>query len=424
MLDIHLIRDDTEAVKRGLAATGTATSIIDKILVLDAKRRAIQQEGDTLRAELNATSKKIGQQKDPGLRAELIDGVGELKNKVKAIASATPKIDAELSSLMLTVPNLPLAEVVVGQDESDNETVAISGEELSLKFTPRPHWEIMNDLGIIDFERGQKISGSRFYVLKGDGARLQRALISWMLDVHTMEHGYTEIYPPCMVRSDCLVGTGNLPKFGENLYRDAEEDYWFIPTAEVPITNLYRDEILAASDLPIKHVGYSPCFRREKMSHGKDTRGIKRGHQFDKVEMVQLVHPESSRAAIDQLTSHAARILDLLGLHYRTIKMCSADLSFVSCMKFDLESWAPGCQEWLEVSSCSLFGDFQARRAKIRFKNDSGKNEFVHTLNGSGLALPRVMISIIESYQQEDGSVVIPDILVSYMGGRTRIEKQ
>jgi seryl-tRNA synthetase len=347
--------------------------------------------------------------------------LGNLKNQIKENEAHALLLDREFRTLMLAIPNIPLDEVPVGSDESENQIVKTSGEERELDFELRPHWEVMTELGIIDFERGQKISGSRFYVLKGDGARLQRALITWMLDVHCREHGYEEVYPPCMVRSDCLVGTGNLPKFGENLYHDAEEDYWLIPTAEVPVTNLYREEILDGADLPIRHVAYSPCFRREKMSHGKDTRGIKRGHQFDKVEMVQFVHPDKGRDAMDEMIGHAEHLLKLLGLRYRLVKMCTADLSFVSCLKFDLETWAPGCKEWLEVSSLSLFGDFQARRARIRFKDELGKNRFVFTLNGSGLALPRIVISIVEEYQLRDGSILIPEVLRPYVGGQKTI---
>jgi seryl-tRNA synthetase len=423
MLDIKRIRNDTEAVRQGLANTGADAAIIDKILDLDEQRRVLQKEGDRLRAEMNALSKNIGQEKNPDRKKELISGVGDLKKQIKQNESEVPDVENLFSELMLSIPNVPLAEVPVGSDESKNEISPVHGDEPSFSFEPKPHWDLMTDLDIIDFERGQKISGSRFYVLKKHGARLQRALISWMLDVHTTDHGYDEIYPPCMVRSECLVGTGNLPKFGDNLYHDAEEDYWMVPTAEVPVTNLYRGEILDGAKLPIRHVAYSPCFRREKMSHGKDTRGIKRGHQFDKVEMVQFVRPEEGRKALDEVTGHAGRILEMLGLRYRVVKMCTADLSFVSCMKFDLESWAPGCNEWLEVSSCSLFGDFQARRARIRFKDESGKNRFVHTLNGSGLALPRVVISVVETYQQKDGSILIPDVLRPYMGNKDRIEK-
>jgi seryl-tRNA synthetase len=421
MLDIQLIRKQTDEVRRGMETTGQDPAVIDAVLELDTKRRTLQQEGDAMRAKLNAASKEIGQEKDEVRRKALISEVAAIKQQIKDNAAEAPVVDKALADLMLSIPNLPLPEVPVGPDDSANEIVGVFGDERSFDFEPKPHWEIMANLGIIDFERGQKISGSRFYVLKGDGARLQRALISWMLDVHTKAHGYEEVYPPCMVREECLVGTGNLPKFGENLYRDAEEDYWFIPTAEVPVTNLHRDEILEGASLPRKYVAYTPCFRREKMSHGKDTRGIKRGHQFDKVEMVQFVHPDHGRRALDELTGHAKRILELLGLRHRKVKMCTGDLSFVSCMKFDWESWAPGCDEWLEVSSCSLFGDFQARRAKIRFKDEDKKNRFVYTLNGSGLALPRVVISVVETYQQKDGSIEIPEVLRPYLGGQTAI---
>ena len=295
---------------------------------------------------------------------------------------------------------------------------------------PKPHWEIGAELGILDIERGVKISGSRFYVLVGQGAALQRALISFFLDLHIKNHGYTEIYPPAIVREQCLIGTGNLPKFGDNLYRDHEEDYWLIPTAEVPVTNLHRDEILEEAQLPIKYVAYTPCFRREKMSAGRDVRGIKRGHQFDKVEMVKLVRPEDSDAALMSLLDNAEDVCRALEIPYRVVQMCTADLSFVSAMKFDLDMWAPGCGEksgegeWLEVSSCANFKDFQARRANIRYRpTGGGKPEFVHTLNGSGLALPRVVISILENYQHPDGSVTIPAALRPYMGGLEKISK-
>ncbi len=424
MLDIQRIRSDTDAVKRGLASTGADPTLIDRVLEIDAERRALKRQGDDHRAELNAKSKEIGREKDPGLKQQLISHVAEIKAKIKSLATRVTDVERAYRDLMLSIPNVPLAEVPVGSSEADNTVVETYGDAPAFDFSPKPHWDLMTALGAVDFERGQKISGSRFYLLKGDGARLQRALIAWMLDVHTQDHGYEEIYPPCMVREACLVGTGNLPKFGDNLYRDAEEDYWFIPTAEVPVTNMYADEILDLTDLPIKHVAYTPCFRREKMSHGADTRGIKRGHQFDKVEMVQFAHPDKSRATLDEMIGHARQIIERLGLRYRLIEMCTADLSFVSCRKYDLETWAPGCGEWLEVSSLSLFGDFQARRARIRYKDDRGKNRFVHTLNGSGLALPRVVISIFESYQQPDGTVIIPPVLRPYMGGQERIVRK
>lgn len=424
MLDIQRIRNETDEVKAGLKNAGADLAAIDRVLELDEKRRDLQKEGDRLRSELNAASKSIGKEKDPDRRKELIAAVSSVKSRIKDNEAQVPVLVDELDQLMLSIPNVPLSEVPVGFEEADNSVLEEFGEQPSFGFAPKPHWEIMDDLGIIDFERGQKVSGSRFYFLRGDGARLQRALISWMLDVHREEHGYEELYAPVMVRSDCLVGTGNLPKFGENLYRDAEEDYWFIPTGEVPVTNFYREEILEEADLPLRHMTYTPCFRREKMSHGKDTRGIKRGHQFDKVELVQFVHPDNGRAALDELTGHARKLLELLGLRHRTISICTGDLSFVAAIKFDLEAWSPGSDEWLEVSSCSLFEDFQARRAKIRFKGADKKNRFVHTLNGSGLALPRVVISLVETYQQADGTVVIPEVLRPYMGGQDRIERR
>jgi seryl-tRNA synthetase len=317
------------------------------------------------------------------------------------------------------VPNLPAEGVPVGPDESHNVVVRQEGDLPEFDFEPLPHWELGPMLDIIDFERGVKLSGSRFYVLKGLGARLQRALITWMLDVHIQQHGYTEVYPPFMVREECMVGTGNLPKFGENLYHDYEEDFWFIPTAEVPVTNLHREEILDGDDLPIRYVAYTPCFRREKMSAGRDVRGIKRGHQFDKVEMVKLVEgdPEVSERELQSLLDNAEDIARLLQIPYRVVQMCTGDLSFVAAKKFDIELWAAGSGEWLEVSSCSNFHDFQARRANIRYRPAKGaKTAFVHTMNGSGLALPRVMIAILENYQQADGSVVVPEVIRPYVG--------
>jgi seryl-tRNA synthetase len=298
----------------------------------------------------------------------------------------------------------------------ENVIVREAGEERHFDFDPKPHWELGPALDIIDFERGIKISGSRFYVLKGAGARLQRALISFMLDVHTLDQDYTEIYPPFVVKEACLYGTGNLPKFGDNLYHDYEDDFWLIPTAEVPVTNLYRDEILDGSALPIKHVAYTPCWRREQMSAGRDVRGIKRGHQFDKVEMVKFVRPQDSADELRSLLADAEAVCQKLGLRYRIIQMCTGDLSFQAANKLDIEVWAPGCQEWLEVSSCSNFKDFQSRRAQIRFRPDPGaKPEYVHTLNGSGLALPRIMIAVLENYQRADGSVEVPEVLRSFM---------
>ena len=296
--------------------------------------------------------------------------------------------------------------------------VRTEGELRQFDFEPLPHWELGPMLGIIDFERGVKLSGTRFYVLKGLGARLQRALITWMLDLHINEQGYTEIYPPFMVKRECMVGAGQLPKFEDNIYHDVEDDFWFIGTAEIPLTNLHRDEILDADQLPLYYVAYSPCFRREKFSAGKDTRGIKRGHQFDKVEMYKFTTPETSYEELEKLVDNAEEVCRRLGIPHRVVQMCTGDLGFSAAKKYDVEMWAPGCGEWLEVSSCSNCTDFQARRANIRYRPAPGaKPEFVHTLNGSGLALPRTLIAVMENYQQADGSIVVPEVLRPYMGG-------
>jgi seryl-tRNA synthetase len=319
---------------------------------------------------------------------------------------------------MLRVPNVPHESVPYGPDDSYNIVVRGSGEIPGFDFEPAPHWDLGPELGIIDFERGVKLSGSRFYVLRGAGARLQRALIAWMLDVHTREHGYTEIYPPFMVKEQCFWGAGQLPKFGENIYHDVEDDFWFLPTAEVALTNLHRDEILEVDDLPLYYVAYTPCFRREKMSAGRDVRGIKRGHQFDKVEMYKFTTPETSHDELDTMVENALDICRRLKIPHRLVQMCTGDLGFTAAKTYDIEMWAPGCEEWLEVSSLSNCEAFQARRTDVRYRPEPGaKPRFVHTLNGSGLALPRVMIAVMENYQQADGSVVVPEVLQPWMGG-------
>ncbi len=415
MLDIRLIRAEPDRVKAELAKVGFPSVAVDAVLEADRKRREAIQAVETLRAERTSASKAIRDQKDAAARDAAIAaqrGVGE---RIALAERAVTEAEDEFRRLMLEVPNLPHPDVPVGPDESANVVVRTEGTMPSFDFTPVPHWELGPRLGIIDFERGVKISGSRFYVLRGTGARLQRALITWMLDLHTRDHGYTEVYPPAMVKEECLVGTGNLPKFADTLYRDVEEDFWWVPTAEVPVTNLYRDEVLDA--LPVHHVAYSPCFRREKMSAGRDVRGIKRGHQFDKVELVKFVRPETSDDALTSLLGDAEDVCRRLGLAWRIVQMCTGDLSFTAAMKFDVEVWAPGCGEWLEVSSCSNFRDFQARRANIKYRPaPKAKPELVHTLNGSGLALPRVVIAVLENYQRADGSVVVPDVLRPYLG--------
>jgi seryl-tRNA synthetase len=416
VLDIRLIRERPDHVKAELAKVGVEAAEIDSVLAADARRRELITAVEKLRAERAEASRTIGR-KPPEERQALIAATRGLGDEIAALEKQVTDAEAAFESAMLDLPNIPHPDVPVGPDDSANVVVRVEGEERVFEFTPEPHWDIGERLGIIDFERGVKISGSRFYVLAGLGAKLQRALISWMIDLHVSEHGYREVYPPAMVKRECLVGTGNLPKFGDNLYRDAEDDLWFIPTAETPVTNLYRDEVLEADRLPIYHVAYTPCFRREKMSAGRDVRGIKRGHQFDKVEMVKFVAPETSDAELVRLLDNAEDVCRRLGLRHRVVQMCTGDLSFVAAMKYDVEVWAPGCGEWLEVSSCSNFRDFQARRAGIRFRREArAKPEFVHTLNGSGLALPRVVIAVLESYQRADGSVIVPEVLRPYVG--------
>jgi seryl-tRNA synthetase len=417
MIDIRLVRAEPERVKAELAKVAFPAAEVDALIAADERRRQAIQAVEQLRAERTQASKAIRDLRDPAERERAIAaqrGVGE---RIAAAETAVAAAEQDFLDRMLRVPNLPHPDVPVGPDESANVVVRTVGTPPAFSFPALPHWDLGPQLGIIDFERGVKISGSRFYVLRGAGARLQRALITWMLDLHTREHGYVEVYPPAMVKSECAVGTGQLPKFGDTMYRDAEEDFWFVPTAEVPVTNLYRDEVLEAAALPLRHVAYTPCFRREKMSAGRDVRGIKRGHQFDKVEMVKFVRPESSDEELRTLLDDAEDVCRRLGLVHRVVQMCTGDLSFTAAMKYDVEVWGPGCREWLEVSSCSNFRDFQARRANIRFRPAPGaKPELVHTLNGSGLALPRVLIAVLETYQRADGSVTVPEVLRPYVG--------
>ena len=413
MLDLNIIRERPDEVKAAMQKL-YAEAPIDDILALDVQRRSLLGEVEKLKAQRNAVSKEIGKMQDAGREAKILE-MRAVGDQIDALDVQVKETEAKLSELMLTVPNLPDESAPVGPDESHNIVTSQDGGAVRQDWQI-PHWDLGPMLSIIDFERGVKISGTRFYVLKGLGARLQRALITWMLDLH-MAQGYTEIYPPFVVRSDCLIGTGQLPKFAENQYHDVKEDLWLIPTAEVPVTNLYRDEILDGDKLPIHHVAYTPCFRREQMSAGRDVRGIKRGHQFDKVEMVKFCRPEDSAYELQTLIENAREVCRLLGIPHRVVQMCTGDLSFAAAAKYDVEMWAPGCGEWLEVSSCSNFKDFQARRANIRFRREKGaKPEFVHTLNGSGLGLPRTLIAVMENYQQKDGSIVVPEVLRPYMG--------
>ncbi len=421
MIDIQLIRKDPEAVKQAIATLGTEAPI-DEIVELDRRRREILQKLESLRQERNQNSEKIGRMEAGDERQSLIDAMGSVNVGIKELESDLRGNDDELQGMMFQVPNLPHASVPIGADESENAVLKEEGKPREPDFEQQPHWDLGPQLGILDFERGVKISGSRFYVLKGAGARLQRALIQWMLDLHVTEHGYTEIYPPSIVKEQCMWGAGQLPKFAENIYRDAEDDLWLIGTAEIPLTNLHRDEILDVEQLPLSYVAYTPCFRREKFSGGRDVRGIKRGHQFDKVEMYKLTTPEDSYEALDQILEDAADVCRALEIPYRVVEMVTADLGFTAAKKYDLELWAPGSGEWLEVSSVSNCEAFQARRTGIRYRRGKGaKPEFLHTLNGSGLALPRTLIAVMENYQQADGTIVVPEVLRPWMGGAERI---
>jgi seryl-tRNA synthetase len=416
MLDINLIREKPDMVKAAMVDLN-AEAPIDEILALDARRRELLTEAEALRAERNAVSKEISRLKDQAARQRKIEEMRAVGDRIQALEADLKAAEAELYDAMLQVPNLPGPGVPVGPDESHNVVVRQEGEPRHFDFEPLPHWDLGPTLDIVDFERGVKLSGTRFYVLKGPGARLQRALITWMLDVH-LAQGYTEIYPPYMVRREMMVGAAQLPKFEDNIYHDAEEDYWFVGTAEIPLTNLHRDEILEPGMLPLNYVAYSACFRREKMSAGRDVRGMKRGHQFDKVEMYKLVEPETSCDELETMVHDAEAVCQGLGIPHRLVYMCSGDLGFQAAEKYDLEMWAPGVGEWLEVSSISNCTDFQARRANIRYRPEKGaRPRYVHTLNGSGLALPRVMIAVLENYQQADGSIAVPEVLRPYMGG-------
>ena len=417
MLDIKLIREQTAFVKAELAKAGVDGAEVDRVLACDAERRRLQFELDELRARRTRESKELGRmapEERDARRAEM----RELGDRISGGEQRLAEVERTFTDLMLGLRNVPRPYVPIGQSEADNQIIRSEGEPAQFDFKPQPHWEIGERLGIIDFDRGVKLAGTRFYVLKGLGARLERALIAFMLDLKTQEQGYLEIAPPLMVNTATATSTGHLPKNADTMYKDIEEDYWFIPTAELPLTSLYRDEILNADSLPRYLAAYTPCFRREKMSAGRDVRGIKRGHQFDKVEMVKLVRPETSDHELDRLVEDACEICRRLKIPFRVVQLCTGDLSFSSAATYDIEMWAPGLGEWLEVSSCSNCTDFQMRRANIRYRPErGGKTEFLHALNGSGLGLPRTLIAVLENYQQADGSVVIPGVLRPYMGG-------
>jgi seryl-tRNA synthetase len=421
MLSLQFIRENPDVVREAVARRHM-TAPIDDILQLDGQRRRALLEVEGLKAERNQAGKRIGATRDAGERQRLIDEMRGVSERIDALEKDLRHTEERLNSLLLEVPNIPRPDVPLGEGEEDNVVLRQWGEPQDYAFTPLPHWDLGERLGIIDFERGVKLSGSRFYVLKGAGARLQRALISYMLDLHTGQHGYTEVYPPFVVKEECMWSAGQLPKFADNLYRDVEDDLWLVPTAEVPVTNLHRDEILEPGLLPLHYAAYTACFRREKMSAGRDVRGIKRGHQFDKVELYKFCAPEESDAELESMTADAEAVLRGLGLVYRVKELCTGDLGITAVKSYDLDVWAPGCQEWLEVSTCSNCDDYQARRASIRFRREAGaRPEFVHTLNGSGVALPRTLAALLETYQQPDGNVVVPEALRGYMGGVERI---
>lgn len=417
MIDIHQLRENPDRLREGIEAKKSDVDL-DRLIKLDARRRELTRQIDSLNHERNTKSKEIGPRIKAGEDAEALKAeVSELKEKIKKTEIEAHETKDAFETILLQIPNPPHASTPRGQSEADNVIREGWGEKPELGFTPKPHWELGESLGILDLAAGAKLAGSGFYVLRGLGARLERALINWMIDVHTGEHGYTEVLPPHLVTTDAMTGTGQLPKMAHDMYRIEGEDLWMIPTAEVPVTNIHREEILEPGRLPIRYCAFTPCFRREAGSYGKEVRGITRVHQFNKVEMVQIVHPDESYDALETLRGHAETLLQRLGLHYRIVELCSADLSFAAARCFDLEVWAPGMDLWLEVSSCSNFEDFQARRAGIRYRPEPGaKPQFPHTLNGSGLALPRTVIALLETYQREDGSVAIPELLRPYMG--------
>jgi seryl-tRNA synthetase len=417
MLDLNLIREQPEIVRKALQDRQMDAEPVDQILALDEQRRALIQEVEGLKAERNTVSKEIGRMKDPQERQAKIDAMRAVGERIDKLDENLRLVEGQLNDILAMVPNIPDPSTPYGKNEEENVVIKTVGQIPEFDFEPKPHWDLGPELGILNFEQGVKITGSRFYVLSGAGARLQRALIAWMLDLH-IRQGYNEKYTPFMVKKETLFGAGQLPKFEDNLYHDHEEDLWMVPTAEVPLTGLHMNDILEEDSLPRHYVAYTPCFRREKMSAGRDVRGIKRGHQFDKVEMYKYCLPEESGTEFEKMVADAEQTCTELGFTYRVLQLCSGDLGFGSAITYDIEVWAPGCGEWLEVSSVSNVTDFQARRANIKYRPaDGGRLQFVHTLNGSGLGMPRTLIAVLENNQQPDGSVVIPEVLRPWMGG-------
>lgn len=424
MLDLKLIRTETEKVKKALARRKEVVDI-DALLALDTKRREMLYEVEQLKNKQNDVSKQIPSLKKEGKDvAPIFEEMKKLSAQIKEFDEKVRDLDEKIQQIMYTIPNIPNDEVPDGDTDEDNVEIRRFSEPTKFDFEPKAHWDIGADLDILDAPTAGKVTGTRFTFYKGLGARLERAIINFYLDTHTTDSGYTEIFPPYMVHRRSMLGTGQLPKFEEDAFKVVDTDYFLIPTAEVPVTNMYRDEIIDGSKLPIKHVAYSACFRAEAGSAGKDTRGLIRQHQFNKVELVKFTKPEDSYEELEKLTRDAEKVLQLLKLPYRVVKICVGDLGFTAAKKYDIEVWMPSYNRYVEISSCSNFEDFQARRANIKFKNSpKDKAQFVHTLNGSGVAIGRTVAAILENYQNEDGSVTIPDVLVPYMGGKEKIEK-
>lgn len=422
MLDAKLIRANPDRIKRELNKRNLSATL-DDFLMLDGKRRGFLSKVEELKNFRNSSSQRVGKMKKEGKDPqELMEKVREVGQEIKKIDEQLKLIEKEIEKILLNIPNLPHISVPVGDDEKSNVEIRRWGEPIKFNFEPLAHWDIGTDLGILDFERAARLSGTRFTVYKGWGARLERAIINFFLDIHTTDNGYTEILPPFMVTADCMVGTGQLPKFAEDMFKIDGREMFLIPTAEVPLTNLYRQEILEAKDLPKYLTAYSPCFRAEAGSHGRDTRGIIRQHQFNKVELVKIVEQEYSYEELEKLTADAEKVLQLLGLPYRVVVLSTGDMGFSAAKTYDLEVWMPSYNDFKEISSCSNCEDFQARRANIRYRNAQGKVQYVHTLNGSGVAIGRTVAAILENYQEADGSVTIPEVLRPYMAGVQKIE--
>ena len=423
MLDLKLIRGETDRVKKALARRKEVVDI-DAIIEIDDKRRALLVEAEALKAKQNEVTKQIPVMKKEGKdTTEVFAQMKEISEKIKELDGETREVEDELNRMMLTIPNIPSDDVPDGDTDEDNIEIRKFGEPKNFGFEPKPHWDLGKDLGILDADTAAKITGARFTVYKDAGARLERAVINYYLDTHTEKNGYTEVFPPFMVHRNSMVGTGQLPKFEEDAFKVSDTDYFLVPTAEVPVTNMYREQILDAKDLPIKHVAYTACFRAEAGSAGRDTRGLIRQHQFNKVELVKFTKPEDSYEELEKLTNDAEKVLQGLGLPYRVVRICIGDLGFTAAKKYDIEVWMPSYGRYVEISSCSNFEDFQARRANIKYKDGQGsKAQFVHTLNGSGVAVGRTVAAIIENYQNEDGSITVPEVLVPYMGGKTVIK--